>query len=484
MADDMSTKLLVRHLPSQLSVHEKTDLLKHFGAKEVICMERRGKLRDAAFAEFSTQAQTAQAISQLHQSEVLGSRLTVEYAKPHHEHLAAQQCSRVSPSIALDENKNDDKETRKLETEQAGSKVKVKSGDTQGMAPSLGIKYNCNPSLHYVYPPVNTAILTNIAHTLACVPKFYVQVLHLMNKMNLPAPFGQITPTPPFLGEGPEAPQAASSDDDRSMSSDESELESDEEEREKRAKERAEHAQRMSASKPGKSAQKRHKVNLPTSKPPAKKFKASSSTKQIPVEKAFEQPSGQPKRIEFKLIEAISNIFESAAYTEATAVAPPEAEGFGRFAPPADLEDDKDELEEEEEEEESFSEDSSEFISSAELRRNRISTKEMPEISAFKNYTPGDPTCRLYIKNLAKTVEEKHEVCFSMWIKTALFCCRFDIRLMKEGRMKGQAFVTLPSEEKAKKALRDAHGYILQGKPMVIVSLFIEFAWNKQRIPI
>lgn len=36
------------------------------------------------------------------------------------------------------------------------------------------------------------------------------------------------------LGEGPEAPQVASSDDDRSMSSDESELESDEEEREKR----------------------------------------------------------------------------------------------------------------------------------------------------------------------------------------------------------------------------------------------------------
>ena len=54
---------------------------------------------------------------------------------------------------------------------------------------------------------------------------------------------------------------------------------------------------------------------------------------------------------------------------------------------------------------------------------------------------------------------------------------------MKEGRMKGQAFVTLPSEEKAKKALRDAHGYILQGKPMVIVSLFMEFAWNKQRFP-
>ena len=27
-----------------------------------------------------------------------------------------------------------------------------------------------------MYPPVNSAILTNIAHTLACVPRFYVQV--------------------------------------------------------------------------------------------------------------------------------------------------------------------------------------------------------------------------------------------------------------------------------------------------------------------
>ena len=31
----------------------------------------------------------------------------------------------------------------------------------------------------------------------------------------------------------------------------------------------------------------------------------------------------------------------------------------------------------------------------------------MPELSAFKNYKAGDPTCRLYIKNLAKTVDEK-----------------------------------------------------------------------------
>ena len=36
--------------------------------------------------------------------------------------------------------------------------------------------------------------------------------------------------------------------------------------------------------------------------------------------------------------------------------------------------------------------------------------------------------------------------------------------------MKGQAFISLPSESRAKRALREVHGYVLHGKPMVIVS--------------
>lgn len=471
MAESGCTKLLVRHLPSHLNVSDKTDLLKHFGAKEVICMERRGKMRDAAFAEFSTQAEAAGALSQLHQIEILGSRLTVEYAKPYHEHLAARQCSRVSPQTELAENGRDEKETRKQESEQ-GSKEKAKS-NPQGMAPGLGINYAPNPSLHYVYPPVNATILTNIAHTLACVPRFYIQVLHLMNKMNLPAPFGQVTPTPPVLGQTTEETQitAPSSDDDRFMSSDESEIESDEEEREKRAKERAEHAQRMAVAKPVTSSKKRHKVALHPSQPPTKKGRSVPSSKHVPVEKAFEQPSGQSKKIEFKLTEAISSIFDAGASNEmeASVPNPPETtEGFGRFAPAVDADDNK---EDKEEDEELISEESNEFISSSELRRNRISSKEMADISAFKNYKPGDPTCRLYIKNLAKHVEEKDlKYIFGRYVNHSVEeeRDRFDVRLMKEGRMKGQAFITLPSEEKAKRALRDAHGYILHGKPMVI----------------
>ena len=75
----------------------------------------------------------------------------------------------------------------------------------------------------------------------------------------------------------------------------------------------------MSVAKPGRTANKRHKVKLHTSQqPPAKKVRSAALSKQIPVEKAFEQPAGQPKKIEFKLTEAISNIFESAVYSEVT----------------------------------------------------------------------------------------------------------------------------------------------------------------------
>lgn len=47
---------------------------------------------------------------------------------------------------------------------------------------------------------------------------------------------------------------------------------------------------------------------------------------------------------------------------------------------------------------------------------------------------------------------------------------RFDVVLMKEGRMKGQAFVGLSSEQRAEKALRETNGFILFDKPLVVVS--------------
>ncbi len=43
---------------------------------------------------------------------------------------------------------------------------------------------------------------------------------------------------------------------------------------------------------------------------------------------------------------------------------------------------------------------------------------------------------------------------------------------MQTGRMKGQAFVGLPSERVAITALEETHGYLLHGKPLVVVGAY------------
>ena len=53
---------------------------------------------------------------------------------------------------------------------------------------------------------------------------------------------------------------------------------------------------------------------------------------------------------------------------------------------------------------------------------------------------------------------------------TFLFACSFDIRVMQQGRMKGQAFIGMPSEVLALQAVQETNGFILHGKPMVVVS--------------
>ncbi|NXS11952.1 RBM40 protein, partial [Neodrepanis coruscans] len=163
--------------------------------------------------------------------------------------------------------------------------------------------------------------------------------------------------------------------------------------------------------------------------------------------------------------------------------------GFGRIFP-APSSNDKMETEEEEDEI------PSEFISRKDLERNRLSREEMEKFSVFKNYEPGDPNCRIYVKNLAKQVQEKvgkqaniypKELFLSFSLISTLqfqdlkfifgryvdFQSEvernmFDIRLMKEGRMKGQAFIGLPNEKAAAKALKEANGYVLFEKPMVV----------------
>ncbi|XP_055001441.1 RNA-binding region-containing protein 3 isoform X2 [Sorex araneus] len=456
--------LLVRHLPAELSAAEKEDLLQHFGAQSVRVLSGQGRLKHTAFATFPNEKAAIKALTRLHQLKLLGHTLVVEFAK--------EQDGIHSPCPSLgtekkkrsDDTVEDDKEKKELGC------ITIENG----IAPNHGLTFPLNSCLKYMYPPPSSTILANIVNALASVPKFYVQVLHLMNKMNLPTPFGPITarppmyedymplhaPLPPTSPQPPEEPPLP--EEDEEFSSKESEYESSDEEGRQRMTKLMELAN-LQPKRPKTVKQRRVRkkqkikdmLNIP-----------SSSHSMHPVllpSDVFEQP--QPvgnKKIEFHISTDMpaalkKDLNKEQAFEEQNC-------GFGKIFP-------KPNLSIEEEMREDSDEMPSECISRRELEKGRISREEMETLSVFRSYEPGEPNCRIYVKNLAKHVQEKDlKFIFGRYVDFSSETQRimFDIRLMKEGRMKGQAFIGLPNEKAAAKALKEANGYVLLGKPMVV----------------
>ncbi|KRX92693.1 RNA-binding protein 40 [Trichinella pseudospiralis] len=131
--DTLNCTLLVRHLPACLTDSDKMSLLSQFGACRVRVMNSDGPLKHCAFASFRSVQEARVALIQLHQLNVVGSRLVVTWATAEDRHWI--------------------------------------------------------PQLAYSYPPPNRLALRRIAWCLEKYPEFYTQVLHLMNKLCLPCPF-------------------------------------------------------------------------------------------------------------------------------------------------------------------------------------------------------------------------------------------------------------------------------------------------------
>ncbi|KAM6327634.1 RNA-binding region-containing protein 3 isoform 1-T2 [Podargus strigoides] len=466
--------LLVRHLPADLTAAEKEDLLKHFGAVSVRVLSDHGRLKHTAFATFPSENAAMKALSRLHQLKLLGHTLVVEFAK---EQDSVQVLSQPSVSEKCKSSEEPVKEEEKKEP----NCVKIENG----IAPNHGLTFPINSCLKYLYPPPSSTILANIANALASVPKFYVQVLHLMNKMNLPPPFGPITARPPMYEEylpvpvlpppipplPPEEPPLPEEEEEQLSSGDESEYESDNEEEKERLTKLMELAtlqpkRPMNTKKRGVRKKQRIKdlLNVPVCTPHSNLHPAL-----LPSD-VFEQPQHVGhKKIEFHITTDIPAVLQINSEKEEkndlyAATGGVNNTGFGRIFP-APSSNDKMETEVEEDEI------PSEFISRRDLEKNRLSREEMEKFSVFKNYEPGDPNCRIYVKNLAKQVQEKDlKFIFGRYVdfQSEVERNMFDIRLMKEGRMKGQAFIGLPNEKAAAKALKEANGYVLFEKPMVV----------------
>uniref|UniRef100_A0A8D3E0M9 RNA-binding region-containing protein 3 n=1 Tax=Scophthalmus maximus TaxID=52904 RepID=A0A8D3E0M9_SCOMX len=424
--------LLVRHLPAELSQGEKEDLLKYFGAEAVRVFSDRGRLKHTAFATFRSEKSAANALARLHQLEILDHTLVAEFAKSQ-DHVTVLK-------DPVKEEKRKKRETKPPD---------IPLIET-GIAPSIGLKFQSNPTLKYLYPPPSHSILTNITHALMSVPKFYVQVLHLMNKMNLPCPFGPVTVRPPMfelLPAAPPIPMPPPFPPDypplpvegmELSSEEESEYESGDDDEDK----------------------ERHFKNV--------------HLYLCIINNLISHKDRLQPHLKYNVLCATnrsSNIFCDLSEGDEKEVAasladePEVTEGFGKLYPSAQ------ESQQREEHSDHEQDLASGVISRKELEKGRLSRDEMKRMSVFKNYEPGEPTCRLYVKNIAKQVEEKElKYIYGRFINPLSEDERnmFDIVLMKEGRMKGQAFVGLPSEWSAEKALRETNGYILYDRPLVV----------------
>lgn len=468
----MHSTLLIRHLPNELTDQEKIDLICHFGAQAVRPMGTRGPMKHTAFARFTNKEAAEKCLKRLHQLEVLGHKLVVEFSKSQHETYFPSDSSDSKP--------------KEINTDDAAAPVVVDKENTERTDDVLrkhNIPYSKKPTLHYSYPPPTVSTLTNIANALASHPRFYTQVLHLMNKMNLPCPFGPVTPSPPLSLENPKlsaqekatrksAVYASDGEDIEEVemeysSTEESEIESDTNTKTNENKQLVDTA---GIGKRIKRPRKRMRLVQPDM---SAIFKPAIVQKPSEV---FEAASNlKANQIQFNLSETdIINQLQKASDESEPKQSSQEnlglhvmEGGFGKVEPPNKTKP----VEEIVKPDVNYTIDQNKFLSKKEIAKGRLKKEQMKDFSVFKNYAAGEPTSRLYIKNLTKqTTEQDLMNLFGSFVDWSqeLASEIFDIRVMKEGRMKGQAFITLPGEEAAKEVVKECNGFILNNKPIVI----------------
>lgn len=419
-----SATLLIRHLPEAIPVDTLTRLFSHYGSASVRPCTA-GRLRNCAFVDFKDELTASQAQRQLNGLRFLGKVLSVEKAsKPAEDKHVGSESEKITQKPLL---------TEAAQTRDA--REGSKSGCVHAAEPiaeKLGVDYPFPPHLEYAYPPPDGNILTNIVNALIAVPRFYTQVLHLMNKMNIPAPFRMALPTPPLPSAPapPPPPLPLVAERPHTGSSDESEMETSEEDADEEAQNRRKRVKREVIVGPGIDKGVAHEavglkpVTLVSKEKPL--IKKNNPVLQIKIAPKKVQREGDD-------INTVKAPEEVAAEEEMVA-------------------------------------DARSFATVEQIESQKLPPEEILSLPMFKNYAAGNPVCVLYIKNLAKDVlaDDFYFIFGSLFGSFDAAKSGLSVKLMQEGRMRGQAFVTFPSVEFAHRALNLVNGYVFKGKPMII----------------
>lgn len=420
--------LLIRHLPEAIPLDILSRLFSHYGSSSIrTCSGSR--VRNSAFVDFSSKELASQAQKQLNGLRFLGKVLSVELAGKRLEdgsslESSSQMAKESSPSFGHVAAPN-------LFTD--GAKL-----SSEPIAQGLGVEYPFPPHLEYAYPPPDGNILTNIVNALIAVPRFYTQVLHMMNKMNIPAPFRAALPTPPLPNLVPDPPP----------------------------------------------------VPPPSVPPPPSLFKrtsmedvdSSESEMSSSDEEAVGDPQPKAKRIKREAIlgPALNNhVPHEAVGLKPSALLPKEIPIIKKKNPVLQIKIAPKHVQNEQTNVDPGSElrDTPKDVSGQEgyatveeLKSGKSPPEEILSKPMFKNYAAGNPSPVLYIKNLAKDVvaDDFYFIFGSFFGSVDAAKSSLSVKLMQEGRMRGQAFVTFPTVELAADALNLVNGYKFKGKPIII----------------
>ncbi|GFN76651.1 RNA-binding protein 41-like [Plakobranchus ocellatus] len=106
------------------------------------------------------------------------------------------------------------------------------------------------------------------------------------------------------------------------------------------------------------------------------------------------------------------------------------------------------------------------FLTRDSIEANKLSITEIKQLPKFESYSPGIPNKVLYLKNLSS----KTKVMDLMELFGSLQQEKQPKILFKllTGKMRGQAFITMPDEEVAREAVQLINGYLLHGAPLIV----------------
>lgn len=508
----MST-LVVKHLPSVLSDDSIKEFFQHYGAADVKIMQ--GKMKGSVFVTCKDNEEAKKLILQLHDLKFLDRTLAAEIVKDKGDTEESTPKSDATPA----------------KPEEAAAATTSEKAQFEPIAPSLGVNYPSNPYLEYRYPAPNPLILTNIVNAMTSRPKFYTQVLHLMNKMNLPPPFGPPAPVMPLL---PEAVKRKREEEEEEESESDDDL--DTEPSSKRAAPSSlssatpSSSSTLSSTAPSGAAlaqqliqqqqqqltqqllnqqkqqhqqqeqQQQQQKQLEQLQQHLQQQQQQSQQLQQQAQSMALNPAtafSTPLNINIPIVPSAGGVIPalpSASSSKKPAAAGKEKEGstLPFLLPSQQQQQQQLQLQQQQQQiqitqqqiqqqeqllqqQQQFLQQlapslpASKYISSEELAANKVSLDEIKQID--KKYEKGETSVKLYIKNLAwKQVEisDLERIFGKYFPSEQAMKDGLDIKLMKEGRMKGQAFVTFQDEELAEEALEEINGYKLYDKPMII----------------